>query len=229
MYAVFSDIHSNLDALEAVIDHIPKGMPILCLGDIVGYGAQPNEVIQAVQGLRPLVTLMGNHDYAVTSGNTEGFSTPAAIAIAWTRQHITTANLQFLSTLRSEVHLERDKIAVGLYHASPRDSLFEYIYPDLSREETESLINQSKCRVVLLGHTHIPMKLSGKTGIIANPGSIGQPRDGNPNASLGFLTLSAGKYDFENKRVKYDVESAATKISQSGLPQFLASRLFKGT
>jgi len=229
MYAVISDIHSNLDALEAVIDHIPNGMPILCLGDIVGYGAQPNEVIQAVQGLGPLVTIMGNHDHAVTSGNTEGFSTPAAMAIAWTRQHITSANLQFLSTLRSEVHLELDKIHVGLYHASPRDSLFEYIYPDLSQEETESLINLSKCRVVLLGHTHIPMKLSARTGIVANPGSIGQPRDGNPNASLGFLTLNAGKYDFENKRVKYDVESAATKIRQSGLPIFLARRLFNGT
>ena len=137
--------------------------------------------------------------------------------------------MQFLSKLRSEIHLELDKVPIGLYHASPRDSLFEYIYPDVSGEEVESLINFSECRVVLLGHTHIPMRLPVKSRILANPGSVGQPRDGNPNASLGFLTLTAGKCEFENKRVKYDVQSAAAKISQSGLPSFLANRLFIGT
>ena len=81
-YAVISDIHSNLDALEAVIDQIPKTMPVLCLGDIVGYGAQPNEVIEAVQGLKPVAVLMGNHDYAVVTGNVEDFSTYAVTAIA---------------------------------------------------------------------------------------------------------------------------------------------------
>ena len=227
--AVISDIHSNLDALEAVIDQIPKSMPVLCLGDIVGYGAQPNEVIEAVQGLKPLVVLMGNHDYAVVTGDVEGFSTYAAKAIAWTRQHITSANMQFLSKLSSKIHLELDKIPIGLYHASPRDSLFEYIYPEISDEEAESLINLSKCRLVLLGHTHIPMRLPVKSRMLANPGSVGQPRDGNPNASLGILTLSTGKCEFEYKRVKYDVESAAAKIIQSGLPSFLASRLFDGT
>jgi len=227
--AVISDIHSNLDALEAVIDEIPNAMPVLCLGDIVGYGAQPNEVIEAVHGLKPHAVLMGNHDYAVVTGDVEGFSTYASMAIAWTRQRITSVNMQFLSKLRSEIHLEIDQIPIGLYHASPRDSLFEYIYPQISDEEAESLINLSKCKVVLLGHTHIPMRLSVKNRLLANPGSVGQPRDGNPNASLGFLTLSAGKCEFEYKRVEYDVESAATKISQSGLPNFLANRLFKGT
>jgi putative phosphoesterase len=227
-YAVISDIHSNLDALEAVIDQIPKWMPILCLGDIVGYGPQPNEVVEAVQALKPLVVLMGNHDYAVVTGDVQGFSTYAATAIEWTRKHITSRNIQFLSNLRSEAYVELESVPVALYHGSPRDSLFEYIYPWTSDEEVESLINASNCKVVLLGHTHIPMRLSVKGRILANPGSVGQPRDGNPNASIGFLSVSAGEFDFDHKHVKYDVESAATKITQSGLPLFLASRLYEG-
>ena len=211
------------------MDQIPKRMPVLCLGDIVGYGAQPNEVIEAIQVLRPLVVLMGNHDYSVVTGDVAGFSTYAATAIAWTRKHITKANMQFLSNLRAEAYLELDNIPVGLYHGSPRDSLFEYIYPDISDEEVERLIDESKRKVVLLGHTHVPMRLPAKGKMLANPGSVGQPRDGNPSASVGFLTVFAGKCDFEHKRVRYDIESAAEKIRQSGLPLFLANRLYEGT
>jgi putative phosphoesterase len=227
-YAVISDIHSNLDALNAVTDKIPKGMPILCLGDIVGYGPQPNEVIEAIQDLNPLVTLMGNHDYAVTTGDVEGFSMNAATAIEWTRRHVTSANLRFLSNLRSEIHLKLEKTQSALYHASPRDSLFEYIYSSISDEEAESLVKLSESQVVLLGHTHIPMRFSLKDKILGNPGSVGQPRDGNPDASLGFLTVSAGKCDFECLRVKYNVGSTAGKISRAGLPSFLATRLYRG-
>ena len=227
-YAVISDIHSNLDALEVVIDEIPKETPVLCLGDIVGYGPQPNEVVEVVQGLKPLVVLMGNHDYAVVTGDVQGFSTYAATAIAWTRRHITPANMQFLSDLRSEAYFELESVPIALYHGSPRDSLFEYIYPETSYEEVESLIDVSKCKVVLLGHTHIPMRLSSKGRILANPGSVGQPRDGNPNASIGFLSVSAGEFDFKHRRVAYDVESTAAKIIESGLPAFLASRLYEG-
>lgn len=227
-YAVISDIHSNLDALKAVTDKIPKTMPILCLGDIVGYGPQPNEVTEAIQDLNPLVTLMGNHDYAITTGDVEGFSMHAATAIEWTRRHITSANLRFLSNLRSEMHLKLEKTQAALYHASPRDSLFEYIYPNISDEEAESLVKLSEGQVVLLGHTHIPMRFSLKNKILGNPGSVGQPRDGNPDASLGFLTVSAGTCDFEYVRVKYDVGSTAGKIRRAGLPSFLASRLYRG-
>ena len=228
-YVVISDIHSNLDALEAVIAEIPKGTPILCLGDVVGYGAQPNEVIDVIKSLRPIVVLMGNHDYAVVTGNVEDFSTYAAVAIMWTRKHITAENMRFLSKFHPQARLEIDNIHVALYHASPRDPLFEYIYPNINDEEVDSLIDESKSRIVLLGHTHIPMRFSPKGNILANPGSVGQPRDGNPNASIGFLTLSAGNCDFEHKRVKYEVESAAQKIRQAGLPFFLATRLHDGT
>lgn len=227
-YAVISDIHSNLDALQAVTNEIPKATPILCLGDIVGYGSQPNEVVETVRGLKPLVVLMGNHDYAVVTGDVQGFSAHAATAIAWTRKHITATNVQYLASLSSKAYIELENTSVALCHGSPRDPLFEYIYPGISDDEVESLFAVAKCKVVLLGHTHIPARLSPRGRIIANPGSVGQPRDGNPNASMGFLSLSGGECDFTHSRVKYDVESAALKIKHSGLPIFLGDRLREG-
>jgi len=172
---------------------------------------------------------MGNHDYAVLTGNVEGFSTYAARAIMWTREHITVEGMRFLSMLQPKARLNLDNVPVALYHGSPRDPLFEYIYPDINNEEVESLIDESKSRVALLGHTHMPMRFSAKGNILANPGSVGQPRDGNRNASVGFLTLSAEKCGFEYKRVKCEVGRGPQEIRQAGLPQFLATRLYEGT
>ena len=225
-YAIISDIHSNLDALEAVIPRL-TGMPVVCLGDIVGYGPQPNEVIERIRGLQPLAILMGNHDYAVTTGDVEGFSSHAATAIAWTRRQLTATNLRFLSSLSPSTKLELEKTYVALYHGSPRDPLFEYVYPEIGSEAAEQLVNQSDCSAVLLGHTHIPMIFSTGSKLLANPGSVGQPRDGNPLASFGVLT-KAPDYAFEVVRVKYDVRSAARRIKDSGLPRFLADRLYVG-
>lgn len=225
-YAIISDIHSNLDALEAVISKL-SGMPVICLGDIVGYGPQPNEVIETLFDLQPLAVLMGNHDYAVITGNVEGFSAHAAAAIAWTRRKLTSANLRFLSKLSPSTKLELEEASVGLYHGSPRDPLFEYVYPEVGSAVAAELVHQSGSSAVLLGHTHIPMTFSIGDKLLANPGSVGQPRDGIPLASFGVLrkgTLCA----FEIIRVKYDVESTATKIAASGLPRFLGHRLYAG-
>jgi putative phosphoesterase len=225
-YAIISDIHSNLDALEAVLRKLP-GIPILCLGDIVGYGPQPNEVIETLCDLQPLAILMGNHDYAVTTGDVQGFSSHAAAAIAWTRRQLTSTNLRFLSSLSPSTKLELDEASVALYHGSPRDPLFEYVYPEIGSEVAEQLVHQSDSSAVLLGHTHIPMVFSMGSKLLANPGSVGQPRDGNPLASFGVLA-KATEYTFEVVRVKYDVESTATRITDSGLPRFLADRLYVG-
>jgi len=97
--AVISDIHSNLDALKAVIASLPSYDSLLCLGDIVGYGPEPDAVIEELRTLQPKITLMGNHDYAVTTGDVSGFSHHAALAVEWTRQHIRQENTQFLSLL----------------------------------------------------------------------------------------------------------------------------------
>lgn len=135
--------------------------------------------------------------------------------------------MRFLSSLSPSTRLELDDASVALFHGSPKDPLFEYVYPEIGSEAAEELVDQSDSSAVLLGHTHIPMIFSMGSKLLANPGSVGQPRDGNPFASFGVLT-KAREYTFEVVRVKYDVESTAAKITGSGLPRFLADRLYAG-
>jgi len=225
---VISDIHSNLDALEAVVSNLPKYDELWCLGDIVGYGPQPNEVIDRIQELKPTVVLMGNHDQAVVTGDTEGFSSHAAKAVNWTREVIEEGNRRYLSTLKPSERIERLGRTLALYHASPRDALMEYIFPGRSEKEVRGLVSTAKAEIVLIGHTHIPMMYRYNGSVLANPGSVGQPRDGDRRACYARLTLSSEAILFEVERVEYDVKAAAERIMKSGLPKFLGERLYMG-
>jgi putative phosphoesterase len=226
--ALISDIHSNLDAFEAVISRLPSYDCLLCLGDVVGYGPQPNQVVEKLRALRPEVTLMGNHDHAVTTGDTSGFSPHAAQAVEWTRRHITQENARYLSGLMLSSRMELSGKSVVLFHGSPRDPLTEYVFPTLSQPEARQLIRNAEAHVVLLGHTHVPMVYVFQNEMLANPGSVGQPRDGDPRASFAILTISDHKISFSVERVDYDVGSVANKILRAGLPRFLADRLCTG-
>ena len=226
--AVISDIHSNLDAFEAVIADLPTVDITLCLGDIVGYGPQPNEVVEKVRLLDPTVVLSGNHDYAVSTGKTEGFSSHAALAAKWTRKELRKENLRYLSTLGPSSRLVLDGVRTSLFHASPRDPLSEYIYPGISQPEVDALLEQSKGELLLLGHTHMPMVCSSVRGILANPGSVGQPRDTIPRASYAIITLSGSQVSVDIRRVAYNIGAVAEKIINAGLPRFLADRLYVG-
>ncbi len=226
--AVLSDIHSNLDALETVLATLPAYDDLLCLGDLVGYGPQPNEVVERLQSLNPAAVLMGNHDYAVATGDTEGFSQHASVAVDWTRRRIKRENLDYLSNLHPEAKLEISGISIALFHGSPKDPLTEYIFPGIPEPVAKKLIQTGGGRLVLLGHTHMPMLYLFEGEMLANPGSVGQPRDGDPRASFAILTVSGGKFSFDIKRIEYDIDSVASKIVRAGLPQFLAERLYIG-
>jgi len=226
--AIVSDIHSNLDALEAVVARLPKYDELICLGDVVGYGPQPNEVIERLQQLRPTTVLMGNHDYAVVSGDIEGFSPHAARAIEWTRREISGSGRGYLATLEHSARLQREEATIALFHGSPRDPLTEYVFPGIPETVGRKLMGLATANVVLLGHTHMPMLYRFREGVLANPGSVGQPRDGDRRASFGLLTLSHGQIDFDVKRVQYDVGPVAERILRCGLPSFLAERLYMG-
>lgn len=226
---MISDIHSNLDALESVISNFPNHDRLLCLGDMVGYGPQPNEVLERLQGLGPADVLMGNHDYAVVTGDTSWFSEHAAQALDWTRRRIKQQHMEYLSKLQPSTKIELDGTTAGLFHGSPRDPLSEYIFPGIPDGLAKRLIQKAGTRLVLLGHTHMPMLCSFEGGMVGNPGSVGQPRDGDARASFAILTVSEGKVNFEIRRVEYDVDSVADKISRMGLPVFLAERLYIGT
>ena len=225
---MISDIHSNLEAFLTVIANLPPHDHLLFLGDLVGYGPQPNEVVEQLQQLQPAIVLKGNHDYAVSTGDASGFSSYAEIAVRWTRSQMTPQNLDYLSNLPSSAKMKVNHTELALFHGSPRDSLSEYIFPGISARSARQLIQRAGAALVLLGHTHMPMLYDFEGEMLANPGSVGQPRDGDHHAAFAILTLSEGKFSFEVRRVEYDVDSVARKIIREGLPEFLANRLYKG-
>ena len=226
--AVISDVHSNLDAFLAVIANLPSYDELVFLGDLVGYGPQPNEVVEQLRELHPSVALEGNHDYAVTTGDTSGFSPHAEVAVKWTRRQIKQQTVEYLSTLQRSAKINLNNTGLALFHGSPNDPLTEYIFPWIDCQSAKGIIEEAGSPLVLLGHTHMPMLYSFENEMLANPGSVGQPRDGDPRASFAILTLSDGKFSFEIKRVEYDIDAVASKIIRAGLPDFLADRLYTG-
>jgi len=225
--AVISDIHSNDDALQVVLSAIAGYDALVCLGDLVGYGAQPNEVVSRIRGLEPDAIVMGNHDYAVSTGDTSGFVHHAVRAIDWTRREISLENLRYISSLRSRATFTADGVEIALVHGSPRDPLNEYIYPGTAEFVLKSLVDESGGRVLLLGHTHVPFSQTFSAKVLGNPGSVGQPRDGDPRASYAILEPSSD-IRFHIQRVSYDIDAAAGKIAAKGLPRILAERLYIG-
>jgi predicted phosphodiesterase len=225
---VISDIHANYDALAAVLQKIRDFDYLVCLGDLVGYGPQPNEVVEQIRDLNLEVVIMGNHDYATVTADTINFVTHAARAIEWTRQTLKPENLHFLSKLPHYATKTLGETVVASYHGSPRDPLNEYVYPGGPQFMFQALVEEAAAKLLLLGHTHIPFISSTPSGVIVNPGSIGQPRDGDARSSYATIEISNGKINCSIERTSYDIESAAGKIVQKGLPTFLADRLFLG-
>jgi diadenosine tetraphosphatase ApaH/serine/threonine PP2A family protein phosphatase len=240
--AVISDIHANLPALEAALGAIDTAEveEIWCLGDVVGYGAQPDGCTELVRE-RCQVCLVGNHDLAVLGElDISSFSSGAADAVAWTQDHIDSGSLDYLREL--EPSGERESIA--LFHASPRDPVWEYV---LSIDQAEDCMDLQPRPVSLIGHSHVALYFNrpagggevggaqagdaaalelGEDTWLVNPGSVGQPRDGDPRAAWLELETADGLARYH--RVPYDVEAAAGPIVEAGLPKHLAERLYVG-
>jgi putative phosphoesterase len=221
--ALISDIHSNLHALEAVEEAIDAEDvdSVACAGDIVGYGAFPNECCQRVKDMTDHV-VHGNHDLAALDRDVSFMNPFASRAALWTNSTLSPESAEFLQSLGMECRFTAKGSSIAVFHGSP-SSVDEYVYEnDLS----EQMIAPAKADVVVLGHTHVPFVRSiGKT-LVVNPGSVGQPRDSDNRASYAVLDVEQGKCVI--RRVKYDIESAARAIEKEGLPEILASRLFDG-
>jgi putative phosphoesterase len=213
-------------ALEAVLNDMPKVDRVICAGDLVGYGAEPNEVVGMVRS-REIQAVMGNHDYAVITKDVSDLNSVAAEAAQWTSRKLSPENIHYLSTLPTQLRIKVGKSRIYVVHGSPRDNLEEYIFPDISNHELSQLVEELEEDIIILGHTHRPMKRKILGKLVVNPGSVGQPRDRNPKASYAVLTID-GDVDVELKRVEYDVDATAKKITAAGLPEELASRLFFG-
>jgi diadenosine tetraphosphatase ApaH/serine/threonine PP2A family protein phosphatase len=239
--AVLSDIHANRQAFEAVLADAARTSvdELRCLGDVVGYGADPNACVELARA-HAAVCLAGNHDLAVTGGlSLDEFSRGAELAARWTQEVIEPDQLDYLSALEPARHVE----GVGLYHGSPRDPVWEYVLSALLAELCFDTVSE---RIVLIGHSHVALSFVRHDGQIAtgqrreaddrvdiahgewllNPGSVGQPRDGDPRAA--WLLLDTGALTASWRRVEYDIAGAAAAIRQARLPDSLAERLGYG-
>ncbi|HEY7455667.1 MAG TPA: metallophosphoesterase family protein [Solirubrobacterales bacterium] len=244
--AVISDIHANLPALEAVFEAIDQTgtEQVWCLGDVLGYGAEPDRCADLVRE-RCDLCLVGNHDLAVLGAlDVAAFSEAAAAAVAWTREHVAERTLALLRGLRPA----GTRSGIALFHASPRDPVWEYV---LSAEQADANLDAQGARIALIGHSHVSLFFvrpgPGEAGDevrgaqsgddtllelaagqwLINPGSVGQPRDGDPRAA--WLELDTGAQTARFHRVAYDVERAADSIATAGLPRRLGDRLRVGS
>jgi predicted phosphodiesterase len=239
--ALLSDVHGNLPAFEAVLADVDSEEvdEIWCLGDLVGYGAQPDACVELARQ-RCELCLAGNHDMVVTGAiDIADFSSSAAAAALWTREHIGADARAFLEGLEPQL----DGRAIGLYHASPRDPVWEYV---LSSWQAGECMDLMEPRVGAIGHSHVALwfqrdgdgQVEGapaEAGLecdladgdwLINPGGVGQPRDGDPRAA--WLLLDTEGWTAGWRRVEYPIEEAATAIEEAGLPALLAQRLYVG-
>ena len=238
--AVVSDIHSNLHALEAVLAAIEAEAPeeLWCLGDLVGYGPRPNECCAAIAE-RAEMCLAGNHDLAVRGTiDLAEFGGEAAVAAGWTRDVLEPQAQELLERLEPEGAAH----GVALYHGSARDPIWEYV---LSDEAALATLELAGSPLVIVGHSHVALRVVqsgdeldggvapagtevevGDVRALLNPGSVGQPRDGDPRAAYLLLDLDAQRASF--RRVEYDVGRTQREMRDAGLPELLAARLELG-
>ena len=238
---VISDIHANYTAFEAVLAHSAGAWDFVwCLGDVVGYGPDPNECVDRLKEL-PQLCLAGNHDWAALNRlDVRTFNPDARRAVEWTRETLTQENTRWLEALPVT-------FVIGEYtlvHASPREPIWEYILePSIAtlnfpHFETPycfvghthqpviyTLADESADAASALPHYDEPHTLNGQRQII-NPGSIGQPRDQNPDAAYGILDIGSGV--FEHRRIPYDVQAVQRRMLDFNMPERLITRLEHG-
>lgn len=236
---IISDIHGNYTALDTVLNDAGEFDTVWCLGDLVGYGPDPNECIDRVRALPNLTCLVGNHDKAAIGEIAiTAFNAEAQFAIDWTRRALTPANSEYLQNL-PERAFHGD---YTLVHGSPRQPVWEYI---LDRHTAKANFQHFASPYCVVGHTHIPIVYVlangdiaerrpmydeiltlGSERLIINPGSVGQPRDSNPDASYALLDFESNLWEY--RRVPYDIESTQKRMAQNELPPRLIARLAKG-
>ncbi|WP_461864884.1 metallophosphoesterase family protein [Thermococcus sp.] len=230
LIALISDIHSNMEALEAVWKKVKKADAILCMGDLVGYGANPNEVVEFFREQmreREILCVRGNHDNAIAFGADWGFNPYAREAVRWHQRVMKSENLEFLRRLPvRQLFTDDTGRSYLLIHGSPRAPLDEYLFPWFPESEFRAVLSYVRQDDLIVGHTHVQMLVEIGGRRIINPGGVGQPRDGDWRAAYAFLDTEKGEIIF--KRVEYDVQKAAMKIIEAGLPRFLAERLYEG-
>jgi putative phosphoesterase len=233
--AIISDIHANLHALEAVWQDLEQQHPeaVYCLGDLVGYGAYPNEVVAFIRE-RQVPTIMGNYDEGVGLDlhdcgcvyRDPELARLGDLSLLWSREHTSGENKQYLQGLPLQIRLPDGRPTLLLVHGSPR-KMNEYLYEDRPRATFERIAAVAAADVLLFGHTHLPYQKKVDKVLFVNTGSVGKPKDGDRRA--GYVILEMGRRPrVEFRRVEYDVATAARTVRESGLPPRFADMLETG-
>ncbi len=241
-YAIIADIHANLAAFKAVLEDIGRqggAEKVWCLGDVVGYGPDPHECIELLRQMNH-VCVAGNHDWAAIGKiDTAAFNPDAAAACHWTAQQLSSSDVEYIESLPLVIE-EGD---FTLVHGSPREPIWEYLISTSIAQENFAYFKSQFC---LVGHSHVPLVFSynesgtcsasrfstnvklvlGRNRLIINPGGVGQPRDGDPQASYAI-------YDSETRLIRlyhvpYDIRSTQDRMVEHGLPMRLVARLSYG-
>ncbi len=220
---IIADIHANLVALDSVLQKLDACDEILCAGDVVGYYPYFNEVIEIFRQER-IYSVIGNHDYAVVTGDHSQLDTYGKISVNFTRKRLDEKNKEWLGSLPYQLQTDY----FNLYHGTPADSidaLFVYIFPTFPLIDK---ILEEEGKNVVVGHTHIQFekKHAKQDLMLMNPGSVGQPRDGDCRAAFAIFDTEKG--EFTLKRVEYNIEEVYFAVHNSGLPIAQGLRLFKG-
>jgi predicted phosphodiesterase len=238
---VMSDIHANYTALEAVLKDAGEVAETWCLGDLVGYGPDPNAVVEEVREIKNLTCLMGNHDVAVIGRmSLETFNGDAKRSLMYHEQVLSASNMEFIRSLPSK---PKTRSEATIVHGSPRDPLWEYILNSTTASLNFSHFETGWCFV---GHTHIQCSFTLQNGsgqvaaeyakpdaalplkskLILNPGSVGQPRDRDPRAAYAIYDSAA--HTWTPKRVAYNIAEVQKRIRDAGLPEKHAARIAEG-
>ncbi len=223
LIGLIADVHSNAVALKAVLSVLEySGVErILHAGDIVGYNPYPNETIELFKR-NNIISIPGNHDRALITGDTSRFNPYAKAALEWTREVVLPDNSAYIRGLKNIEAITIDEKRIVLVHGSPHD-IDEYVYPG---NVSPGLLSAVNADILVMGHTHIQFKKEYPEGIIVNPGSVGQPRDGNPDSAFALLDTESGKIELE--RISYDIEKVIEDMLAAHLPEKLALRLRVG-
>ena len=234
---IFGDIHANLPALQAVLKDMEERQVEnrYCLGDLVGYGTFPNQVVELIQG-SGIPTIMGNYDQGVGESSDDcgcAYRTKVARelgkrSIAWSNQHTSEVNKAFLRSLEPSIPLQLGDLKVLLVHGSPR-KINEYLYEDRPESSLERIMDQAGVDVLVCGHTHLPYHRVLPSGRqVINAGSVGKPKDNDPRAGYIILEAEGRELNVRFIRVEYDIEQVASAIEASEMPDEFAEMLRAG-
>ncbi len=218
LLAFISDVHANLPAMEAVVDRLNNCDEIYCCGDVVGYYPYPDEVVEMFKQLE-VKSVMGNHDFAVVTNDFYGFNEMARAAGTWTTKNASEETLDYLAELPLSIITEN----FSIYHGRPGEGmevLFDYVFPE---DDLEQFVVGGN---VVVGHSHIQFVRWFRGRFFLNPGSVGQPRDGDPRAA--YAILNTENWKLELKRVSYNIDEVCEAVEKAGLPEFLCERLYRG-